>query len=210
MTNEITFYMRRVHEGKLKWEPISVTQEELLKRTKFHQDSSIDICLISVQDLMTSRFSKGEDYLRWHSVSTKTLSGKNNIHMEVADDILVIGYPHSYYDRVNLFPIVKSGIIASRWGTDFDGEPYFLIDAKLFPGSSGSIVVSKPTNMVVDGNNVYTSKEKQFAFLGIYSGEPDLRHPNSQKELDVNVGIVWYGHLVDEIIENGVAYQAKG
>ena len=32
----------------------------------------------------------------------------------------------------------------------FDGKPIFLIDAKLFPGSSGSIVITKPTASPVD------------------------------------------------------------
>jgi hypothetical protein len=46
----------------------------------------------------------------------------------------------------NVFSIVKSGNISSKWGNRFGGEPYFLIDARLFTGSSGSLVISKPTN----------------------------------------------------------------
>lgn len=34
MTNKITFYMRRIREDSLIWEPISVIQEELLMRAK--------------------------------------------------------------------------------------------------------------------------------------------------------------------------------
>ena len=70
--------------------------------------------------------------------------------MEVFDDYLVIGYPRMFYDKVNLFPIVKSGIIASKWQGMLNGKPYFLIDAKLFPGSSGSIVISKPIGTVIE------------------------------------------------------------
>ena len=57
---------------------------------------------------------------------------------------------------MNLFPIVKSGIIASRWKTGFKGKPYFLIDAKLFPGSSGSVVITKPADFVIrNGANLH-------------------------------------------------------
>ena len=134
--------------------------------------------------------------------------------MEVADDVVVIGYPRGFYDHTNLYPIVKSGIIASRWGFNFNGLPYFLIDAKLFPGSSGSIVVSKPQNITVDGGMVFCAKEKQFTFLGIYSGELIRQpHPIEMDDITIirkegfNLGTVWYGSLVDEIIRDGKPYE---
>ena len=66
---------------------------------------------------------------------------------------------------------MKSGIIASAWGYNFNGLPIFQIDAQLFPGSSGGLVISKPTNIaMIDGNLKY-NKIKQFVFLGVYSGE---------------------------------------
>jgi hypothetical protein len=39
-----------------------------------------------------------------------------------------------------------------------------LIDAKLFPGSSGSIVISRPTNYIVQGGQIFhhSSGSKQF------------------------------------------------
>jgi hypothetical protein len=114
-----------------------------------------------------------------------------------------------------LFPIVKSGIVASRWGAPFQGNPCFLIDAKLFPGSSGSIVVSKPQQLAVHDGQLLYAREKQFAFLGIYSGEPFLEEqPVELGDLIVtrksgfDVGIVWYGHLVGDIIERGVSAPA--
>ena len=104
-----------------------------------------------------------------------TSRGKNNIEVEASSDVLIAGYPKGFYDHINLFPIVKSGIIASRWGAGFQGQPYFLIDAKLFPGSSGSVVISKPIDLVVKDGQVMLASEKQFAFLGVYSGEPKLQ-----------------------------------
>lgn len=47
---------------------------------------------------------------------TKAHLPKNNeFKIEVGDDLLVIGYPQGYYDKVNLHPIVKQGIISSGW-----------------------------------------------------------------------------------------------
>ena len=115
---------------------------------------------------------RGEKYANCYAVSCENFAGQNNIHVEASSDVLVVGYPRGFYDDVNLFPVIKSGIIASRWGANFKGEGYFLIDAKLFPGSSGSIVVSKPIDILVKNGQIMHASEKQFAFLGVFSGEP--------------------------------------
>lgn len=213
---EISFHLRKIVGTEVKWEPIILSKEDLLKRAKFHTNDKVDVCTVEVLDLLQEKLKAGGNYLQWHGVSSDQFAGKNNILLEVADDVVVVGFPRGFYDQVNLYPIVKSGIIASRWGANFNGERYFLIDSKLFPGSSGSVVVSKPKDFVViDGKMMY-SKEKQFAFLGIYSGEPFTQLP--PLELDgltivgrpgLNVGIVWYAELVEEIIKQGTPYTAK-
>lgn len=208
----LTFHLRKVINESIVWEPITLDQSTLISRAKLHTNPEIDVCAIRVLDLITGKMTSGEEYLGWHGVSSENLAGHNKINPHVASDAVVVGYPRGFYDQVNLFPIVKSGIIASRWGANFQGHPYFLIDAKLFPGSSGSIVISKPTDVVVENGKFFHAKEKQFAFLGIFSGEPYQTHnPIEFDDLTIirktgfNVGIVWYGHLVDEILASGVS-----
>lgn len=208
----LTFHLRKITNGSIVWEPITLDQPSIISRAKLHANPAIDVCAIRVLDLITEKLKSGEQYLNWYGVSNENLAGQNKINSHVASDAVVIGYPRGFYDQVNVFPIVKSGIIASRWGANFQGQPYFLIDAKLFPGSSGSIVISKPTDVVVEDGKVFHSKEKQFAFLGIFSGEPYQAHsPIEFDDLTIirktgfNVGIVWYGHLVDEILTTGVS-----
>jgi len=208
----LTFHLRKVIGESIVWEPITLDQSSIISRAKLHTNPEIDVCAIHVLDLITEKLKSGEKYLNWYGVSSDNLPGRNKINPHVASDAVVIGYPRGFYDQVNVFPIVKSGIIASRWGANFQGKPYFLIDAKLFPGSSGSIVISKPTDVVVESGQIFHSKEKQFAFLGIYSGEPYQEYsPIALDDLTIirksgfNVGIVWYGHLVDEILTNGVS-----
>lgn len=205
------FHLRKITETTPKWEPIVLNSQELLERTKFHPDANVDVCIIDVLDLLTEKIAKGEAYQQWYAVHAEQLPGYNNINIETADEAVIIGYPRGFYDQVNLFPIVKSGVISSKWGAPFNGNPYFLIDSKLFPGSSGSIVVSKPKDLsIIDGKVMY-AKEKQFSFLGIYSGELyseaspiDLDDMTIIRKSSFNLGIVWYGTLVDQIIEHGI------
>jgi len=203
--------MRKIVNGKLNWEPFVLKTDELKNRVKVHTDKSVDIAIIELHDkLLDLVKDKNSSYAQWYGVNPEMFAGENNIEVEASDDVIVIGYPRGYYDNVNLYPIIKSGIIASRWGVGFGGNPCFLIDARLFPGSSGSIVLSKPTDTVIKEGRILVSKEKQFAFLGIYSGEPFKKEkPVNLEDMVIiqksrfDVGIVWYAHLIEDIINDG-------
>lgn len=54
--------------------------------------------------------------------------------------VIFLGYPSGFYDRTHSLPVMRSGIIASLPSVDFNGKPQILIDAQIFPGSSGSPV----------------------------------------------------------------------
>jgi hypothetical protein len=210
--NQFTFHIRTINESEgINWLPISLDQNELIKRAKVHQKSNIDIAVVEVGDLI-KELAKDEIPIAFSCVGEDDFPGMNKINVEVTDDVIIAGYPKGFHDEFNKFPIVKTGIIASRWLSPFQGEPKFLIDAKLFPGSSGSIVISKPTNSVIDNGSILISEEKQFSFLGIFSGEPlQISEPIDMDEIIIttkksfNVGFVWYFYLIPEIINGGVS-----
>ena len=60
--------------------------------------------------------------------------------LAAVEDVTFIGYPNSIYDTVNKIPIIRQGITATPIWNDFQGKEEFLIDAGVFPGSSGSPV----------------------------------------------------------------------
>ena len=57
-------------------------------------------------------------------------------------DVVVIGYPLGFFDIHNNLPVYRKPMIASQYGINFNKKPYFLIDANLHPGTSGSPVVN--------------------------------------------------------------------
>lgn len=59
---------------------------------------------------------------------------------DAVEEILFIGYPNGIFDEKNYVPIVRRGTTATPIQLDYGGEPVFLIDASVFPGSSGSPV----------------------------------------------------------------------
>lgn len=213
LADSITFYYRKKTGDSYEWIPITISGEDLRQRCKFHQSDDVDVAVINILDLITDLAkNENETLVALQTVSEDMFPGKGKISMAVGDDVLIVGYPRGFYDKFSKFPIVKSGVVASRWGTPFNGNPYFLIDAKLFPGSSGSIVISRPTEIVFEKGKIYhtTSGQKEFLFLGIYSGEP--YHETRPIETDnfiiiskegYNIGVVWYYHLVPTIISQG-------
>ena len=161
--NQFVFHIRTVNDNGIEWLPITLNQNELIERAKVHNDSNIDVAIIEIGDLV-KEFAKKDIPTKLSSVGEENFPGINKIDVEVTDDVIVAGYPKMFHDDFNKFPIVKTGIIASRWLSPFKGEQKFLIDAKLFPGTSGSIVMSKPTNSVVEKGAIFISENKHYSF----------------------------------------------
>jgi hypothetical protein len=55
--------------------------------------------------------------------------------------VVFVGYPSGMRDETNLLPIARRGFTASPYIVDFNALPLFLVDANVFPGSSGSPVM---------------------------------------------------------------------
>ncbi|WP_419944277.1 trypsin-like peptidase domain-containing protein [Candidatus Poriferisodalis sp.] len=208
----ITFNLREYTDaGTLKWVPIELGSDEWIDRALFHPDPFVDIAAIRMSDLIAEGVEAGANYMSTWMLSAENFAGQNNIDVNTASDVLVVGYPEGFYDKTNVFPIIKSGVVASRWGMHFGGNPYFLIDAKLFPGSSGSLVISKPTDTVMKNGRMLYSQEKQFALLGVFSGTYQYAEPPVQVgNLSISVtagydlGIVWYAEHIETTVQKGV------
>ena len=85
--------------------------------------------------------------------------------LSALEEVVLIGYPSGLRDTTNATPLIRRGITATPVWNDYEGEPRFLIDAGVFPGSSGSPVFilnqgAYPTRgALVVGNRVH--------FLGV-------------------------------------------
>ena len=217
--DEFTFCIRENIDGKIEWKRITLDKKQLLASLKLHKQSDIDVAVIDVSTQMSEIIhpiadgsSEQKIYLPT-SLSNLNLPENQPMTIDVTSDIIVASYPNGFYDTTNKFPIVKSGIIASAWGANFRGEPMFQIDAQLFPGSSGGLVISKPTNiLMIDGSPHYSSR-KEFVLLGVYSGEfrwyeeIDIGGKKIQMGNSYGLGNVWYSYLILQIIDDGISYE---
>jgi hypothetical protein len=120
----------------------------------------------------------------------------NNIQLQIGEDILVMGYPlGKYYDERYNLPVIRNGIIASAYPLPFSGNPYFLVDAKLHKGTSGSPVTTKfrTTWLTTAG----TIEDTGFAFylLGINASTFPL--PQDHEPLGLNA--VHFASIIDHM-----------
>lgn len=134
-----------------------------------------------------------------------------NAEIQIADDVFVIGYPLALGTNENkIFPIWKRASIASEPSVNYfnDDRKAFVIDGTTRSGMSGSPVFfySNFTKTLTQNGGISfnMSLERDFTFLGIYSGRLIGKQSNDESFL----GLVWKKELIDEIIDGNVGDDA--
>ena len=59
--------------------------------------------------------------------------------IEVGTALLIVGFPLGFHDALHHMPVVRHAVVASAFGLRFQGEGYFLTDARTHRGTSGAI-----------------------------------------------------------------------
>ena len=101
-----------------------------------HPNPNVDIAVLEC----TGLFVMLQDQLFVKAVSYDMLSDFTEPELNVAENVLFVGYPDNRYDAKNNLPLIRQGLIASHPKYDYNGDPVFIMDAQVFPGSSGSPV----------------------------------------------------------------------
>ena len=88
----------------------------------------------------TALFARFPGSLYFKAIPYESLADFEEPELSVAAPVFFVGYPEAISDTQNNLPLIRKGIISSHPGFDFDGLPQVIIDAQVFPGSSGSPV----------------------------------------------------------------------
>jgi hypothetical protein len=119
-----------------------------------HPDPNVDLALIPIQPWLIQLAAIGKrpfyiDLTEEIIPAPSSLAGLSPL-----EDILMVGYPNGIWDSVNNFPIFRRGITATACNLDYQGRSEFLVDAAVFPGSSGSPVFIFNEGTYLDGNKI--------------------------------------------------------
>lgn len=103
-------------------------------------DKTLDIAAVPIAHLF--RFAESQGHRLFFRAVDQSLIPDSKVIDELSaiEEITFIGYPGGIVDTTSGLPIVRQGITATPIWSDFQDQPKFLIDAGVFPGSSGSPV----------------------------------------------------------------------
>ena len=66
-------------------------------------------------------------------------SSENSV--EIGASLLIVGFPLGFHDTLHHLPVVRQSVLASAYGVRFQGQGYFLTDARTHRGTSGAPVL---------------------------------------------------------------------
>jgi len=106
-----------------------------------HPRGDIDIAVMPLVPILQEIEKTGKRVF-YKSISHTLIPTPKQLNdLDAIEEILFIGYPNGIFDTKNLMPIARRGTTATPVQIDYNGAPIFLVDASVFPGSSGSPVL---------------------------------------------------------------------
>jgi hypothetical protein len=109
--------------------------------------------------------------------------------VEVGSPVLIVGFPLGFRDQLHHMPVVRQAIVASSFGLRFQGQGYFLTDARTHRGSSGAPVVMRVPEPRAD------IRELPWRLLGVHSARLDVGRDLEQDEA-LGLNSAWYADVL--------------
>ncbi|MDA8400907.1 MAG: hypothetical protein M0008_12870 [Actinomycetota bacterium] len=141
--------------------------------------------------------------------------------LDAIEPIVFVGYPNALFDKANLTPITRRGYTATPISLNYNGLSTFLIDASVFPGSSGSPVFVYNESGYRTGGTFHLAQQR-ILFVGVVAAvhiQKDTGNivtttlPRIEVNQLMDLGIVYNWRAVRETVEalfaaHGVPYGA--
>lgn len=209
----------RQENGAAKIEEISVpivgSDGKYLPTVRLHRDLATDVAAINIAPAaFGSKFNilieavKTGKYL-----NTSMLLPTPNMAAQgvgVGTQVYILGYPAAIFDPRNVSPVLRVGVISTdpQDGFNFNQElrqtmkfpehiDGFLLDANIYPGSSGSLVVSAPESC---GCN--QGQSQRTYILGIVSGSIPIFDASLHAYSRIGLGMVYSADTIREVLDS--------
>jgi hypothetical protein len=115
--------------------------------------------------------------------------------VQVGSSLLVVGFPLGFHDTLHHIPVVRHAVVASSLGLRFQGQGYFLTDARTHRGTSGAPVVMR------------SSEEKSvqgklpWMLLGVHSARLDIGTRDLKLDEALGLNCAWYADILLTLTE---------
>ena len=177
-----------------------------------HPDSSVDVAAMPLAPIVDLLQKRGQPpFIR--SISSGMVPNDEQMsQLDALEEVVFIGYPSGMFDSKNLMPIIRRGTTATPVQFDFDGSRTFLVDASVFPGSSGSPVLICNQGFYTGGNGLVVGNRA--LFLGVLAqavfreeegkiriAAPSDNAPIVRTQQMIDLGVVYKSATVVETVE---------
>lgn len=115
--------------------------------------------------------------------------------IEVGTSILIVGFPLGFHDTLHHLPVARQAIIASSFGLRFQGEGYFLTDARMHRGASGAPVVARSAS---PGSG---RKDMPWRLLGVHTSRMDVNNRDLAEDERLDLNCAWYSDIIMALTE---------
>jgi hypothetical protein len=116
-------------------------------------------------------------------------------YIEVGTPLLVVGFPLGFHDMLHHMPVVRHAVLASSYGLRFQGQGYFLTDARTHRGTSGAPVVMRfaDTHACVG--------DLRWRVLGVHSARLDLGSRDRVLDEALGLNCAWYADILTTLTD---------
>ena len=198
--------------------PVVGPDGKYLPTVRTHPDPATDVAAV---DIGATAFGSKFQVLieavmtgRYLNTSMLMTTGQlKDAGVGLGSQVFILGYPAAIFDPRNVMPVLRVGIISTDplTGFNFNEELRrnmnfpehmngFLIDANVYPGSSGSLVLLAPDSC--------TAKPDQPArppvILGIVSGSIPIFDASLRSYERIGLGMVYSADTIKEVLDHFV------
>jgi S1-C subfamily serine protease len=110
--------------------------------------------------------------------------------IEVGTRVLIVGFPLGFHDTLHHLPVVRQAVIASAFGLRFQGQGYFLTDARMHRGTSGAPVVARQTGQRSGRGDL------PWMLLGVHAARMDVTNRDVEQDERLNLNCTWYADII--------------
>lgn len=167
-----------------------------------HPDPAIDVSVMRIGDVVGGMMTIGKPVF-WRSVDSSLVATPVVLdEFEPIEPVTFIGYPNGLFDNASLLPIARRGHSATPLVVDYEGKPIFLVDASVFPGSSGSpVFLVVPASAPDKHGNITIGGGPRCVFLGVVAAV----YQRSVPVLTTGTG----AGFVHDALDIGIVYKAS-
>lgn len=110
--------------------------------------------------------------------------------VDVGTSLLVVGFPLGFHDVLHHLPVVRHAAVASSFGLRFQGQGYFLTDARTHRGTSGAPVVMR----ALDQEPAHS--DLPWILLGVHSAVFDIGTRDLNLDEALGLNCAWYADIL--------------